>query len=169
MQRLSAVPGFIAVLCIFPVCSWWLLQVLVVLESGGPGIGAASLLAIEALLLLQLLSIGLFSAQWAQPCGVESQRANAVVRFAARLCTTIIPAWPALAVLWLASETSATELVLAEILALGAGLTVGLISYGLRLSGFSAQTMQQSRVFIGVAAVCAIWLGHNAYFSWLIT
>lgn len=168
MQRLSAGPGLIGVICVFPVLVWWFPQIMLTQSNGGLDITADSQRAMEVLLLLQLLSIALFAPRWMDELSDEVSTMIGTARMALGVCVMIAPAWPALTVFWLATEVSPAALLLAELLALSAGVVIGLLSRSFRRVSASIQTLQQVRILFGVILAGILWFWHEGYLAWLL-
>lgn len=118
MHGLSAVPGLVTLVAVVPVSAWWFGRVEMLPRSPGPAIGTASSDVLLALIVIQVLLLCLFVPRWvaAQAAGPTIAGSLGVV------LVSVLPAWPLLATLALASPVPIAGVILAEACIIGAGL-----------------------------------------------
>ncbi len=127
-----------------------------------------SVLAIQAILLLQLLSISLFSPYWVTESHEKSPHRVSFVKTGVSIFSSILPAWPFLAMLSLASGIPASKFGKAEALVLATGLTIALIARSFQNMNVSAEVTRLSQSFLGLAAASLIWAFRIDWFEWIV-
>ncbi len=167
MWNIAATPGLVAIGCLIPVSSWWFMQVSGLSQTTGPAIADVNLQAIHAVLLLQLLTVSLFSPHWAAASHDQSSQRIAAVRIGASVISSVLPAWPLLAMLSLASEVSAGEFVTAEAVVLATGFSVALIARAFQSLSFSAEITRLSQAFLGLVVATLVWVFRFDWFHWI--
>ena len=167
MWKLAATPSVIAIGCLLPVSSWWFMQLSSLLGTNSPAIGNISLQALQALLLVQLVVVSLFSPQWAVESNEQSTQRFAFVRVAASVISSVLPAWPLLAMLSLATAVSATELATAEAMVLTTGFSVAFIAHVFQGLGLGAEVTRLSQIFLGLVAATVVWVFRLDWFHWI--
>jgi len=162
VSKIAVTPGLVAVGCLIPVSSWWFMQI-----DGLPaaGIDNASLQAVQAILLLQFLSVCLFSPQWA--ANSQSAQRFAFVEAGASVAAFVVPAWPLLAMLALASEVSAGEFAVAEAAVLITGILIASISQGIEHLALGKETTRLSQILLGLVAATLVWVFRPEWFHWI--
>ncbi len=167
MWKIAATPAVISIGCLIPVSSWWFIQLSGLLGTVSPAIGNISLLALQALLLVQFLVVSLFSPQWAVESNEQSSQRFAFIRVGGSVISSILPAWPLLAMLSLATAVSATELATAEAMVLTAGISVAFIAHLFQYLGLGAEVTRLSQIFLGLTAATLVWVFRLDWFHWI--
>ncbi len=162
MRRVNPLPALMAIACLIAVASWWFMQLSLLTSTNAAAVGDISLLATRALLLLQLLSISLFAALW-----LDKNDAFAAARSAATILSAILPAWPLLAMLCLATGLSAVALIKTELLILGVGLLVTLFAHAIRNGSLGAETSRLLRSSLGLVAAAITWTFRDEWLQWI--
>lgn len=143
-----------------PLSAWWFGQLFVLSPVTSPAVAHLSLQAVQTVLVAQVLCICLFAPHWIEP---DSSIANNGSTVAASL----LPAWPLIAVLWLASGVSVAALAGTQLLAGGIGLALILIATGVRRSAARGEMLRMLQTSLGVTAASIAWLLHETWLQWL--
>jgi hypothetical protein len=162
---MTMTPGLLAIGCLVPVSSWWFMQT-GGLSASGAAINAASLQAIKALLLLQFLSICLFSPQWIADSENRPAQRFTMVEVSASLAAFALPAWPLLAMLALASEVSAAGFAVAQVAVLVTGILLASISRGIDVLVNGEEIARLSRLLLGIIAASLVWVFRLELYQW---
>ena len=165
--KIAATPGLIAIGCMIPVSVWWFMQLSGHLEKHSPAIGNVSLQAIQAILILQLLSVSLFSPHWAAASHAQSLRRFAFVPTGIAVISSVLPAWPLLAMLSLASGVSAIKFGKAEAVVLASGITIALIARSFQELNLGAEATRLSQSLLGLVAATLVWVFRFDWFHWI--
>ncbi len=167
MWKLTATPGVIAIGCLIPVSSWWFLQVYGLLGTVSSAISIVSLQASQIMLLVQFLSVSLFSPHWAVESQEQLPQRYTFFRVGASVVSSVLPAWPLLAMLSLAGAASAYEIATAEAMVFITGLSVALIAQALHSLRFGAEITRLSQTFLGLVAATLVWEFRLDWFHWI--
>ena len=165
--KIAATPGLVAIGCMIPVSGWWIIQLSGHLEKHSPAIGNVSLQAILAILLLQFLSVSLFSPYWAAESHEQSPHRFAFVQTGVSVISSVLPAWPLLAMLSLASGVSASIFGKAEAVVLATGITIALIARSFQELNFRPEITRLSQSFLGLVAATLVWVFRFDWFHWI--
>ncbi len=168
MWNIAVTPSLVAVGCLIPVSGWWIIQLSGHLEKFSPATGAVSMQAIQAILLLQLLSVSLFSPHWVTESHQKSPHRVSFGQTGVSIISSILPAWPFLAMLSLASGIPASKFGKAEALVLATGLTIALIARSFQNLNVSAEVTRLSQSFLGLVAASLIWVFRIDWFEWIV-
>ena len=167
MWKIAATPAVIAIGCLIPVSSWWFIQVYGLLGTVSSAISIVSLQALQIMLLVQFLSVSLFSPHWAVESYEQSPQRIAFVRAGASIVSSVLPAWPLLAMLSLASAVSASEIANAEAMVLVTGLSVALVARAFQGLRLGAEITRLSQSFLGLVAATLVWVFRLDWFHWI--
>ena len=167
MWNIMATPGLVAIGCLIPVSSWWIIQLSGHLEKLSPATGNVSLQAIQAILILQLLSVSLFSPHWAVESHQQSPHRFAFVQTGVAVISSVLPAWPLLAMLSLASGVSASKFGKAEAVVLATGVTIAMVARSFQELNFGAELTRLSQSFLGLVAATLVWVFRFDWFRWI--
>lgn len=167
MWKIAATPGLVAIGCMIPVGSWWFAQLTGLVKIHSPTIGDVSVQAIQAMLILQLLSVCLFSPHWAAGAYERSPQQPACVHIGTSVIAAILPAWPLLAILALASGVSASQTAMGEASLLAAGFALALFARAFQNQRISAEISRLSLGILGLVTATLAWLFRLEWFDWL--
>lgn len=168
MYRLGVTPGLIAIGCLLAVSGWWLLQFGLRLDQFSPALAAVSFEAMKALLLLQLLSVSLFSPHWSVAIGEQPSHRRALLQSTAAVASSLVPAWPLFAMLSLASGVSMSSIGLCEAALLAMGIVFAQIGRAFHYLELDAEIMRLSQTLFGVFAAALAWLYGNDWLQGLL-
>ena len=168
MWKIAVTPSLVGVGCLVPVSGWWIIQLSGHLEKVSPATGDVSMLAIQAILLLQLLSISLFSPHWVADSHEKSPLRVSFMQTGISVISSILPAWPLLAMLSLASGMPVSKFGKAEALVLTTGLTIALIARSFQHLNVSAEVTRLSQSFLGLVAASLVWAFRVDWFQWIV-
>jgi hypothetical protein len=158
----NRLPVLMAIGCVITVASWWFMQLSLLTDINAAAVGDVSLRAMRALLLLQLVSISLFAALW-----LSKSEAFAAAQSATILLSAILPAWPLLAMLSLATGLSAVALAKTEMLVLGAGVLVTLFARAIQSVSVSAEAKRLLQSSLGLVAAAITWSFRAHWLQWI--
>jgi len=162
VRKLTALPAFIAIGCLVAVAAWWFMQWSLLPATNAAAIHDISLQAMRLILLLQMISINLFAPLWAnRPYASVTENSTTSI-FAA-----LFPAWPLLAILWLATGVSAAALAATEALVLGAGWVVTLLGRTIRQLTPQAEISRLMLASLGLVAAATAWLFRVEWLQWI--
>jgi len=162
VRKLTALPALIAIGCVITVAGWWLMQVSLVAGTNATAIHAISLRAMRVIFLLQMLSTSLFAPLWlGRPSG------QAATHSFTSVLSALFPAWPLLALLWLATGISATAMAGTETMVLGAALVVALLARGIQHLVLDTEINRLLQTSLGIAAATATWLFRGEWLQWI--
>ncbi len=91
MWNIAATPGLIAIGFLIPVSSWWFMQLSVLSQTNGLTTTNVSLQAIQLVLLLQILTVSLFSPLWAADSIDQLPQRVAIARIALSVFSAVLP------------------------------------------------------------------------------
>ena len=166
-RLLTATPGMIAIGCLLPVSGWWFMQMSVIPANPGPAASNASMQAVQAIVLLQFLSVSLFVPQVTANSQPGSSHRCALFGLAVPVAAFVLPAWPFLTMLSLGSGLSARDFATAEAGVLVVGLAVALLSRGLRYFEFGVEVNRLLRISPGLVAAISVWMLRRELWSWI--
>jgi hypothetical protein len=167
MRNVAATPGIIAIGSMIPVSGWWFVQVNVLIDTFSVGIGHVSVQALQALLLLQCLSVCLFVPHWVTTTGEVSSQRRGYWQIGLPVLFALLPAWPLLAMLVLASGASAGQVAMAEVLFLASGLVVALVARIVHNLGMDAEITRLLLGTLGLVAAALVWWFRIEWFDWI--
>ena len=167
MRNLTTIPALLAIACLITVSTWWLLQLSALPRMNAAAINDISLQAARTLLLLQLMSISLFAPLWPTAALGGAKQPDASAHIVMPVLAAILPAWPLLALLWLASGIAATAVVKIEVLVLGVGLAVTLLARAIHRLDLNTEAERLLQTSLGIAAAAASWLFRAEWLQWI--
>ena len=162
MRKLTILPAMIAIGCLITVASWWFMQISLLPGTNAAAIHEISLWATRVILLLQMLSISLFAPLW---LGMSSE--HSVAHSTTTILSALFPAWPMLAILWLATGMPATALVKTEAVVLGAGLVIALLARAIQHLTQNTEVNRLLQTSLGLAAATTTWLFRTECLQWI--
>lgn len=162
MRKLTALPTLIAIGCFITVTSWWFMQLSLSPGTNAVAIHEISLRAMRVILLLQLLSISLFAPLW---LGMSS--GHAATHSATTILSALFPAWPLLAILWLATGIPVTALAKTEAVVFGAGLLIALLARAIQYLVENTEINRLLQTSLGLAAATTTWLFRTEWLQWI--
>lgn len=167
MRHLTFLPALIAVGCLVPVSFWWFTQMFVLAGNVGTATHSQSVQAVQVILLLQFLSISLFAPQFVTDAKRESTQQIKLQELSLALAAFVLPAWPFLAMLQLASGRPPGHFAQAEVAVLAVGLAVTVVAHGLRRCNFGSEISRLSQNFLGLGAASLVWVYRQEIFMWV--
>lgn len=162
MRKLTILPEMIAIGCLITVASWWFMQVSLLPGTNAVAIHEISLRAMRVILLLQLLSISLFAPLW-----LGRSSGHSVAHSTTTILAALFPAWPLLAILWLATGIPATALAETEAVVLGAGLVIALLARAIQHLAQNPEINRLLQTSLGLAAAATTWLFRTEWLQWI--
>jgi len=96
VRNLTATPGMIAFGCLLPVSGWWFMQMFVVTANPGAAAAGTSVQAVQAIVLLQFLSVSLFVPQVTANSHAVSTQRFALLGLLVPVAAFVLPAWPSI-------------------------------------------------------------------------
>lgn len=169
MRSLAAAPGLVAMGYLIPVSGWWFTQLPGLLEKHSPSVAGISLQALQATLILQLIVVTLFSPLWSASRNEQPAWRNAIVTPGLSVALSILPAWPLLAMLCLASVAPFSKLAQVQVAVLAAGLAVALLARGFRNFEFGVEATRLLQAFLGLVAATLAWIFRHAWWQWAVS
>jgi len=167
VRNLTATPGMIACGCLLPVSGWWFMQMLVLGANPGAAAADTSMQAVQAIVLLQFLSVSLFVPQVTANLHPESTQRCALLGLLVPVAAFVLPAWPFLAMLSLGSGLSASDFAAIEAGVLAIGLAVALLARGFRYFEPGAELNRLLQYFPGLVAALSVWLLRQDLLHWI--
>lgn len=168
MPGIAMTPSFVTIGCLLPASVWWLSLLSGHFQIYNPAIGDINLQALQIILTLQLVSVSLFSPFWATDTDAGSAHATALTRAMISTTSAVLPAWPLLAMLSLASGVSAGKIGKAQVLVFFAGIAMTLFAYGLRQLKLTTETRHVAVSLVGVVAAILFWVFRLDWFRWVV-
>ena len=153
MLNVPAAPALLTATWLAPLMAWWLLQVMALPPGAAAAFEVLSATAIRTLLALQIFGIGLVAAHsqpLARPAGLRDAAAVPLVG--------LLPAWPLLAALGMASGSSTGKIVLSQFLAAFLGMALVLASHYVVARCPEPATARMLRSALGLCAAAAVWV-----------
>lgn len=128
MPKLNAGPPLLTLIGIIPFSTWWIAQMLLLEHTAGPAIGEFSLAVLRTVVMAQVLGLCLFVPGWLAEAPTTTT--SVALGSVSIVLPAVVPAWPLIAVLGLASGAGAGQLVLAQLAVITAG-TLAVFASGL--------------------------------------
>ena len=154
-----ATPAFLTITWLIPLSIWWLTQLFVLSTAAATVVGPMSLQALHTLLLVQLLSVCLFAPHWAHPKSL-------IVRNGSEIAASILPSWPLIAMLWLATGVSAAALGSTQLLVAIVGLALLAIAHHVRRVAGRHEVARILNTSLGLIAATLAWLYSDKWLQW---
>jgi len=167
VRNLTATPGMIAIGCLLPVSGWWFMQMFVLGANPGTAAGNTSMQAVQAIVLLQFLSVSLFVPQVTANSHPASTQRFALPGLVAPVAAFVLPAWPFLVMLSLASGLSLRGFAAVEAGVLVVGLAVALLARGFRYLEPGAELNRLLQYFPGLVAAISVWIFRQDLLHWI--
>ena len=166
MWKVAATPGLIAIGCMLPVSIWWFIQASMLLATHSPAVSDVSLQAIHAMLLVQFLSVSLFSPHWQGESNEQSPQIT-FARMGTSVMSFVLPSLPLLAMLSLASGVTTGKIARAESSILVTGLCIAVIARVVPRLSLGAEFSRQLQYFLGLVAAMLVWVFRHDWFHWI--
>lgn len=164
---MTTAPGLVAIGCMIPVSGWWLLQMTTTINGGGTLNSYSSIQAVQTLVLLQVLTVTLFAPIWATTMEDRSPAKIVAARIATPVFSAVLPAWPLLAMLWLASGIPVAAFAILEAGVLAAGVALGFIAVAIRRPQMNPEMTRLVPVCLGLTSATIAWVLRSNILGWL--
>jgi hypothetical protein len=149
-------PAVLTLAYLIPASIWWFTQLSLMPTSTGQ----LSLQALEALLLTQVLFLCLFVPLWTRPTADIKQGATAIA-------AALLPSWPLLAMLSLASGVTVLAMVASQTVLAVVGLIITSIAMILQRATGAAEPMRLVRVSVGLIAASVALMTRAIWLPWV--
>ncbi len=147
MRSVSATPAYLAIAWMIPLGIWWFGSLSTMSQAPSPALGSFSAEVVQALVIVQMLSVCLFAAQW-HPSSIAAH---------------LLPAWPLLAMLGLAAGMPTVGLLASQLAVAASGAAVFGIAAVLRRFHMPAETMRLALTSLGVVCAGLAWMSRAAW------
>ena len=157
---MSATPAFLSIAYLMPISVWWFVQISMVSQMPDPLWAPFGVRVLQTLIVVQLLCLSLFVPHWVKPKFDARKNAPSIVG-------SLLPAWPLLTILCLATGVSAAALVATQVATAGVGLLVAgaaTLVYRLRLPH---ETLRLSQASLGLASAMLAWSLRAEWLNWI--
>jgi hypothetical protein len=154
---MSATPALLTLTYLIPVSTWWFTQLSVQPSSSG----LFSLRVLETLLITQLLCLSLFLPQW-----IESK--DEIRQHATSIAASLLPCWPLIALLWLATGVSVLALVVWQVVAVVIGLAVALVALALQRFRVDDEPLRLMQSSLGLVAATFVFVTSADWLQWAV-
>ena len=152
-----ATPALLTITYLIPLSIWWLTQLFVFSPAPATAVTSLSLQALRTLLLVQLLTICLFAPHWAK---------SRVVRNGSEIAASILPSWPLIAMLWIATGVSAAGLGSSQLLVAIVGLALLAIAHHVHRVAGRHEVARILNTSLGLIAAMLAWLFSDTWLQW---
>ena len=160
MRNVSATPAVLTIAYLVPVSIWWFAQTSLLLQASNPVFVPFSINVLQTLSVVQILCLCLFVPHWVRP-------QLGMTHDATTIATSLLPAWPLVAMLGLATGIPATALIATQAVAASIGLAVAGIAMVVQRLRMSAEVLRLSQACLGLAAATLAWLLRSEWLQWL--
>lgn len=167
MQPLSATPILFTLIYSSLISVWWFAQLSMLSPLPGPALAPVSSQVLQALVAVQILGLCLFVPMWILHDSKQAGPRSSRLRYPLIIASSLLPAWPLIAMLGLATGVSFTSLAITQALAIGIGLAVAIVA---TLGQNLVATVELQRLIntgIGALAAACAWLLRDSFLHWL--
>ena len=167
MQPLSATPILFTLIYSALISVWWFAQLSMLSPLPGPALAPVSSQVLQALVAVQIFCLCLFVPIWVLHDSKQAGPRSFSLRYSLIIASSVLPAWPLIAMLGLATGVSFTSLAATQALAILIGLAVASVA---ALGRSLATTIDLQRLLstsIGTIAAASAWLLRDSYLQWL--
>ena len=164
MRALKLTPALVGLMCALPISVWWFTQLTLVAPLPGPALAPLSREVQTVLVSVQLLVLCLFAPLWVLNDARLCNGRSGALLAAATIASILLPAWPLIVMLGLASGVSFSALLATQIVIALAGLVIVAIASVARAVFDSTESLRLILTGLGVAAAFAAW---SLRASWL--
>ena len=167
MRALKLAPAMLGLMCSLPISFWWFARLSLVSPLPGPQLAPLSLEALQVLVSLQLLILCLFAPLWLLHDSSLFKGRSGVLRGATAIASTLLPVWPLIAMLGLASGVSFSGLLTTQIVILVSGLAILALATVARALFHSVESQRLILTSFGVVAAFVAWSLRAIWLQWL--
>lgn len=169
MRALKLTPALVGLMCALPISVWWFARLTFVSPLPGPELAPLSLEVLTVLVSVQLLVMCLFAPLWVlNDARLCNGRPGALLA-AATIASMLLPVWPLIVMLGLASGASFSALVTTQVVIALAGLVIVAIASVSRAVIDTTEALRLILTGLGAAAAFAAWSLRASWLQWLST
>jgi hypothetical protein len=169
MRALKLTPALVGLLCALPISIWWFAQLTLVSPLPGPALAPLSREVLTVLVSVQLLVMCLFAPLWVLNDARLCNGRSGALLAAATIASMLLPAWPLIVMLGLASGASFSGLLTAQIAIASAGLVIVAIASVSRALFDTTESLRLILTGLGAVAAFIAWSLRASWLQWLST
>lgn len=151
MRQLSAAPSLVAFIYLVPISTWWLTELSIMPEPASPVLATFSSVVLKTLVTTQMLSLCLFVTRWSP----------------VSIATSLLPAWPVLALLGLAAGITLGSLAITQAIIATTGILICGVAMMLRRILPDSEVMHLSFSVLGLAVAVLAWFLRGYWLQWV--
>jgi hypothetical protein len=169
MRALKLTPTLVGLMCALPISVWWFAQLTLVSPLPGPALAPLSREVLTVLVSVQLLVMCLFAPLWVLNDARLCNGRSGALLAAATIASMLLPTWPLIVMLGLASGASFSGLLITQIVIASAGLVIVAIASVSRAAFDTTESIRLILTGLGAVAAFAAWSLRAFWLQWLST
>ena len=167
MQPLSATPILLTLIYSLPISVWWFAQLSMLSPLPGPALAPVSSPVLQTLVVVQILCLCLFVPMWILHDSAQAGPRSPKLRYSLIIASSVLPAWPLIVMLGLATGVSFASLATTQVLAVTIGFIVATVATLGRKLVATVELQRLINTSVGAIAAACAWLLRDSYLHWL--